>query len=82
MAIELKKEEVEEVLPSIQQYIREEFDQEIGELKAKLLLDYFLKEIGPLAYNCGVRDAERYFREKVEDLSGACFEEGMAYWKK
>jgi uncharacterized protein (DUF2164 family) len=80
MPIELNKEEIEEILPSIQKYIREEFDEEIGGLKARLLLDYFLKEIGPYAYNRGVEDAERYFREKLEDLTGTCHEFGLTFW--
>jgi uncharacterized protein (DUF2164 family) len=51
-------------------------------MKAKFLLDYFLREIGPFPYNQGVKDAEEYFRGKLEDLSGTCFEDGLNYWKK
>ena len=80
MAIELSKEEIQDILPSIQKYVEEEFGDEIGEMKAKFLLDYFLKEIGPYAYNQGVKDAERYFREKIEDLPGSCYEHGLTYW--
>jgi uncharacterized protein (DUF2164 family) len=80
MAIELSKNEIEEIIPSIQQYIREEFEEEIGELKARLLLDYFIKEIAPYAYNQGVADAESYFRGKLEDLSGSCHEFGLTFW--
>lgn len=80
MAIELSTEEVREILPSIKRYIAEEFDAEIGEMKAQLLLDYFLKEIGPYAYNKGVNDGENYFREKMEDLTGNCYEHGLTYW--
>ncbi len=50
-------------------------------MRAKLLLDCVLKEIGPFAYNRGVRDAEQYFRAKVEDLPATCFEDGLTYWK-
>ena len=41
-----------------------------------------LKEIAPFAYNKGVSDAESYFRTRVEDLSGACYEAGLGYWQK
>jgi len=82
MAIELSKQEIKEMLPSIQRYFREELEEEISEMRAKFLLDYFLKEMAPLAYNKGVRDAEMYFRAKIEDLSGTCFEEGLTYWQK
>ena len=45
----LEKQQVEEIVPSIQRYISEEFGEEIGNLKAELLLDYFIKEIAPFA---------------------------------
>lgn len=82
MGIELTKEEIKEIVPSIQRYLREELEIEISEMRAKFLLDYFLKEIAPFAYNKGVNDAESFFRERIEDLQGACWEEGMTYWQK
>jgi uncharacterized protein (DUF2164 family) len=82
MPIELDKHETREVLSSLQRYFREEFEEEISEMRAKFLLDYFLKEIAPFAYNKGVKDAEMYFRGKIEDLPGTCFEDGLTYWLK
>ena len=80
MAIKPIKEQLPALLSSIQSYFREEWDQEISELKARLLLDYVMKEIAPVAYNKGVRDAESYFRQKIEDLSGSCHEAEFTYW--
>ena len=80
MSIELTKAEVATVIPSLQRYAREELETELSELRAKFLLEYFLKELGPLAYNRGVADAEAYFRTRVEDLPGTCFEPAMTYW--
>jgi uncharacterized protein (DUF2164 family) len=80
MSIQLDKQETKEVIFSLQKYFREELEQEINEMRAKFLLDYILKEIAPLAYNKGVKDAETYFRAKIEDLSGVCFEDGLGYW--
>ena len=51
-------------------------------LKAELLLDYFIKEIGPYAYNRGVSDAESFFRSKLEDLKGSCHEYELTYWEE
>ncbi len=82
MPIELDKPEVAAIIPSLQKYFREEFDEELSGLRAKFLLDYFMHEIAPFAYNRGVRDAETYFRAKVEDLSATCFETGLTYWNK
>ena len=49
--MKLEKRQVEEIIPSIKRYVAEEFGEEIGNLKAELLLDYFIKEIAPYAYN-------------------------------
>lgn len=80
MAIELKKEQRKDAIQSIEQYFREEREDEICEMGAGLLLDYFLKEIAPLIYNEGVAQAQRYFIEKTEDLTGSLFEEEFGYW--
>jgi len=82
MAIELTKQEIADIIPSLQRYFREEMDEELSELRAKLLLDYFLKEIAPFAYNRGVKDAEQYFRARVEDLPATYFEDELTYWVK
>ena len=82
MAIELLPQETEEVIHSLKKYFSSELDQEIGDLKAKLLLDYILKEIAPLAYNQGSKHAEEFLRLKLEDLPATCFEPGLTYWQK
>lgn len=82
MSLELDKEQTSALLGSLRRYAREELDTELSELRAKLLLDYILQEIGPFAYNCGVKDAEQYFRARVEDLPATCFEDGLTYWTK
>ncbi len=55
-------------------------DQEIGDLKANLLLDYVLKEIGPIVYNRAIADAQVYFQERTAELDGSCFEREFGYW--
>ncbi len=82
MPLELTQEETEQVVPSLQRYFREEFEQELSEMRARFLLEYFQKEIAPLAYNRGVQDAERYFRSKTEDLTGICYEDPLTYWTR
>ena len=81
MSINLTPQQSQEAIHSLKRYFSAELDQELSELKAKLLLDYLLKEIAPLAYNQGVNDAEKFFRNKLEDLSATCFEQGLTYWQ-
>ena len=80
VATELSKQETEQIIASIRRFFREELEVDLGELRARQVLDYFLKEVGPFAYNQGVKDAESYFRAKVEDLTAICFQDGLTYW--
>jgi uncharacterized protein (DUF2164 family) len=82
MPIALTKQETDEIVHSLKRYFAEELDQEIGDLKAKLLLDYVIGEIAPLAYNQGVKHAEEFFRARLEDLPATVFEPGLTYWRK
>lgn len=78
--MELSKQEITGLIPSVQKFFREELEHELSEMKTRQLLDYIIKEIGPYAYNRGVKDAESFFRRHVEDLTATCFEEGLTYW--
>jgi uncharacterized protein (DUF2164 family) len=81
MAISLEKEKRERAIKSIRQYFAENMDEEVGDLKASLLLDFFLEEIGGCVYNKAVADAQAFFQEKVADLEGARYEPEFAHWK-
>ena len=80
MAITLAADTKKQAIASIKRYFVESWDQDVGDLKADLLLDYFLKEIGPAVYNRAIADAQVYFRDRVADLEGACYEKEFAYW--
>ena len=43
MALDLTPQEFEQIIPSLQKYFREELDQELSEMKARFLLEYFQK---------------------------------------
>ena len=81
MPIKLKDDTRQQLLASIKRYFLEELDQEIGDLKATLILDFCLKEIGPSVYNQAIADAQAYLHERVTDLDGACYEPELGYWK-
>ena len=69
-----------QAVASIKRYFEEEMEQEIGDLKAGLLLDYFLKEFGPTVYNRAIADARAFFEEKAADLDGVCYRAEFPYW--
>jgi uncharacterized protein (DUF2164 family) len=82
MELDLSKEETADIQASLKRYMAEEFDIDMGDLQANLLLRFVLTEIGPFVYNRAIADAERLLAEKVADLPGVLFEEGLTYWKK
>ena len=81
MAIKLNKETEERLLSSLQRYCAKNFDEEIGNLKAQLLLDFCLREIGPSIYNQAVQDAQSVMQEKIAEVETNCYETEFAYWK-
>ena len=81
MPLLLSKEQQAEIASSLRRYFRDELDEVLSEMRAGFLLEYIYKEIGPLAYNQGIEDAQKYFRSAAQDLPGTCFEEPLTYWK-
>jgi uncharacterized protein (DUF2164 family) len=82
MAIKLSAEARKRLVASIKRYAAENLDEEIGDLKAGLLLDYCLKEIGPSIYNQAIADAQAYFSGRVADLEGVCHEPEFGFWPR
>ncbi len=70
-----------DIAESLRRFFAEQFDQELNDLQASLLLDYIMKEIAPFAYNSGVEDARAYLASRVDDLPGVCFAQGLTYWE-
>jgi uncharacterized protein (DUF2164 family) len=80
MAIELSAKAVKVLRASIKRYVAENLDQDIGDLKADLLLDYVVREIGPTIHNQAIADAQAYFQGRVADLEGVCAQREFTYW--
>jgi len=78
--ISLPDDVAKQSIESIKRYFSENLDQEVGDLKASLLLDFILKEIAPSVYNSAIADAQTYLRDRVADLEGACSAPEFAFW--
>ena len=81
MTIQFERDAEQRATTSIKRYFTENMDEEVGDLKAKLVLDFFLREIGPTVYNGAIADAQAYFQRQVADLEGSCFETEFCYWR-
>lgn len=67
-------------IASLRRYVDEELEQEIGDLKADLLLGYVLEELGPTIYNRAIADARAFFEERAADLDGVCYRAEFPFW--
>lgn len=66
--IRLSKEKRDPMIAEIKKYFSEEREEDLGDLSASLILDFFIKELSTEFYNQGVYDAYAYMSEKLEDL--------------
>ncbi len=80
MTIALDPDRKQQALASIKRVLLEELDQDVGDLKAGTLLEFFLRELAPAVYNRAIQDAQRYFQERTLDLEGACHADEAGYW--
>ena len=82
MTITLSPEQSKQLQASIKRYVAENLDEAIGDLKAALLLEFCLAEIGAVVYNQAIADAQAYFQERASDLDGVCHMPEFTYWAK
>lgn len=80
--IKLDKDVEERLVGSIRRYVSENMDEPIGELKARLLLDFCLREIGPSIYNRAILDAQSHMQTRVAEMDGECHRTEFPYWNK
>ena len=62
-----------QAITALQEYFRDNLDDEIGDLKAGLLLDFILSELGPSVYNQALADARAFFEERSNDLAAVYY---------
>lgn len=72
-ALTLSDEARTQAIASLQEYFADTMDEEIGDLKAGLLVDFIVAELGPTIYNQAIADARAFFEERAADLAGACY---------
>ncbi|EDU37518.1 hypothetical protein CLOSPO_03687 [Clostridium sporogenes ATCC 15579] len=66
--IVIDKQKKKVMIDSIKEYFYNEREEELGDLAAGMILDFFLEELAPEIYNKGVYDAYEYSLERIEDV--------------
>ena len=73
MEIELSNDRLKIIVEEIQSYFRNEHDETIGELKAEMLVGFFIKKLGPKIYNQAIDDANGFIHDKLIDLDSILY---------
>ena len=74
LRIRLSDDRRARIIRSLQSFFLDEFDEDLSDFRAQGLLDLVLADVGPAAYNQGVRDACAHLQEKIIDLEGEVYE--------
>ena len=82
MPIELPKDVHAQAVASIERYFLENMDERIGNIAAGALLNFFLQEIGPAAYNKAVLDVQERLQLRVSEIDMEVHEDEFPYWRK
>jgi len=79
MKIRLTDDRRERMLRSVRRYFADELDQEIGDLAAERLLDFFVRELGAPVYNQAIQDARAFVQQRLDDLEVEFYEPEEPY---
>ena len=58
----------EKIIYELQSYFSNERDEDLGNIGAELLIDFILKEVGPMIYNQALIDVHELMEEKLDDI--------------
>lgn len=71
--IKIEKEKKQKLVKEIQAYFIDNYEEEIGELKAELLTDFLIEKVGKEVYNQALYDSKYWFKKKLEYLESDFF---------
>ncbi|WP_447910072.1 DUF2164 domain-containing protein [Brevundimonas bullata] len=71
--IQFTKEERTAISGRIRDFFARELDQDISQLQAEMVLDFFGGQIGGWFYNRGLADAQAVVAAKAEDIADAIY---------
>ena len=74
MRIKLTEERRRDLIAEIRAWYDEQMEEDIGDLKARLILDCFVESLGPQVYNQAVKDAAAFMQDNLIDLEGELYE--------
>ena len=82
MALTIAPDKRTQLHASVKRYIIENFDADAGDLKARLMLDFCLQEIGAVVYNQAIGDAQAYMQGRLADLEAIYYADEFTFWPR
>jgi len=58
----------EKIIYELQSFFENEREEDLGNIGAELLVDFILKEVGPMIYNQALIDVHELMEEKLDDI--------------
>ena len=74
MTIQLDSKQKSELTHTLQKYLQDELDVELGQFDAEFLVDFISKKFGSVSYNKGIEDAQKVMERKMMDISDELYE--------
>lgn len=56
------------MMEEIKRYFLDERGEELGDLAALLMLEFFADKLAPQFYNLGIQDAHEFMAQRLEDI--------------
>ena len=75
MSLELDEGRRKAMLGDIRAFFADSLDDQIGDLKARLVLDFFVGRLGAAIYNQAVADAHAWTQDKLMDIEGELYQD-------
>ena len=66
--LNIDKMKKEQLIEEIKKYFFNESGEDIGNLRARMILEFFIDTLGPVIYNQGVNDAHTYMKDKLDEV--------------
>lgn len=64
----LDDEAKREMMDEIKKYFLEERGEELGDLAAMLILEFFADKLAPHFYNKGIQDGHEFMAQRLDDI--------------
>ena len=74
MRITLSPERTDRLLAALSGFHEDLFDAELSDYRARELLSFFVRELGPPIYNQAIQDACAFMNERIADLDAEFYE--------